>query len=166
VAARSREKEAVPRAYPLFFSGSPRRSGDTESLLSILLPAFRAGRGVGVNSLLLLEWLWSVIDSSASMRLSLPFLLVVAARGEEEGASSGAVLEVALFRALSGQAFPWQTSCCSAVPFIYACLLPPVAGAGVLMAGPSSPSAVVELFSLHHLSGFAGVGSPPYRALP
>jgi hypothetical protein len=77
-----------------------------ESLPSILLPTFGAGRGVGANSLLLLEWLWSVADSSASMRLSLPFSLAVAARGEEEGDSSGAALEVALFRALSGQAFP------------------------------------------------------------
>jgi hypothetical protein len=98
--------------------------------------------------------------------LSLLFSLAVAARGEEEGASSGAALEVALFRALSGQAFPWQMSCCSAAPFFYVCLLPPVAGAGVLMAGLSSPLAVAELFSLHLLSGFAGVGSPPYRALP
>jgi hypothetical protein len=90
----------------------------------------------------------------------------VMVRGEEEGASSGVVLEVALFRALSGQASAWQTGCCSTVPFVYACLLPLVAGAGVLMAGFSSPSAVVELLSLHLLSGIAGVGSPPYRAQP
>jgi hypothetical protein len=56
----------------LFLSGSPRRSGDAESLPSILLPAFGAGRGVGANSLLLLELLWSVANSSAWMRLSLP----------------------------------------------------------------------------------------------
>jgi hypothetical protein len=135
-------------------------------LPSILLPAFEAGRGVGASALLLLELLWGVADSSAWMRFSLPLWPAVVARGEEEGASSGAVLEVALFRALFGQASYWQTGCCSTVPFIYACLLPPVAGAGVSMAGFSSPSAVVELFSLHHLSGIAGVGSPPYRAQP
>jgi hypothetical protein len=65
------------------------------------------------------------------MRLSLPLWPAVAARGEEEGASSGAALEVALFRALFGQASSWRSGCCSTVPFVYVCLLPPVAGAGV-----------------------------------
>jgi hypothetical protein len=74
-------------------------------LPSILLPAFGAGRGVGANSLLLLVVLWSVADSSAWVRLSLPLWPAVAARREEEGASSGAALVVALFRAVSGQAF-------------------------------------------------------------
>jgi hypothetical protein len=65
------------------------------------------------------------------MRLSLPLWPVVAARGEEEGASSGAALEVALFRALFGQASSWQSGSCSTVPSVYACLLPPVAVVGV-----------------------------------
>jgi hypothetical protein len=131
-------------------------------LPSILLPAFVAGRGVGASALLLLELLRGVTDSTAWMRFFLPLCPAVVARGEEEGASSDAVLEVALFRALPGQASSWQTGCCSIVPFVYACLLPAVAGAGVSMASLYSPSAVVKLFSLHHLSGIAGVGSPPY----
>jgi hypothetical protein len=147
-------------------SSSPGRSDDAGSLPSILLPAIEAGRGVGASSLLLLELLWGVANSSAWMRLSLPLWPAVAARGEEEGASSGADLEVALFRALFGQASSWQSGCCSTVPSFYACLLLPVAGAGVSMAGLSSPSVVVELLLLHPLSGIAEVGIPPYRAQP
>jgi hypothetical protein len=153
--------EAGEKAFPFFLSGSPEHSDEAG-----FLPVIVAGRGVGASALLLLELLWGVADSSVWMRFSLPLWPAVVARGEEEGASSGAVLEVALFRALPGQAFSWQAGCCSTVPFVYACLLPTVAGTGVLMVGFSSPSAAVELFSLHHLSGITGVGSPPYRAQP
>jgi hypothetical protein len=166
VAARSREVEAGLKAFPFFLSRSPERSDEAGSLPSILLLALVAGRGVGASALLVVELLRGVIDSSAWMRFSLPLWPAVVARGEEKGTFSGAVPEVALFHALSGQGSSWQTGCCSAMPFVYACLLPPVAGAGVLMAAFSSPSAVVELLSLHLLSGIDGVGSPPFRALP
>jgi hypothetical protein len=59
------------------------------------------------------------------MRLSLPLWSAVAARGEEEGAPSGAALEVAVSRALLGRVSSWQLSCCFAEPFISTCLLPP-----------------------------------------
>jgi hypothetical protein len=121
------------------------------------------GRGVGARYLLLLELLWVIADNSAWMRLSLPLWPALAARGEEEGASSGAALVVALFRALFGRVSSLRSGCYSAVPSIYACLLPPVAGAGVSMAGLSSLSAAVELRSLHLLSGIIGVGSPPFE---
>jgi hypothetical protein len=103
---------------------------------------------------------------SAWLRLSLPLWPTVAARGEEEGAPSGAALEVALSRALLGHVSSWQSGCSSTEPSIYACLLPPVAGAGVSMACLFSPSAAVEWRLLHLLSGIAGVGSPLFRAQP
>jgi hypothetical protein len=89
----------------------------------------------------------------------------VAARGDDEG--SPAYLLVVMFPVeLLWRVLLWLQGGCSVEPFLFACLLPPVAGATSLMAGCSSPSAPALLRFLRHLSSCFGAGSPLHRALP
>jgi hypothetical protein len=134
-----------------------------------LLQAFRhPGTGLGSQF-----WRWRFSEPPL-LRVILVLLLssLLAGRGGEEqgeGSSGKGVfpfLSGSLSRVLLGCMSSCQLVCCSAVPFFYARLLPPVAGAGVSTAGPFSPSAMVKWRPLLLLSGIVGVGSPLSRAQP
>jgi hypothetical protein len=108
-------------------------------------------------------WARCLLCSMSSLSCcSLPCWPAMAARSWKRVA----VARAAISRALLGRVSSWQLGRWSAEALISACLLPPVAGAGVSTAGLFSPSAAVEWRPLHHLSSIAGVGSPLLRAPP